>query len=184
MRYRSTSPIPLLLLALAAVPAVADEPAAPNVLVTFEVGEVRDGRDAPLKTYEMIVAADGHRVAMSTGARIPIPTTQFKVAEDGSVPAPVTSFTYQQVGFSATVMATLDDGGIRLRGSVDDSSLADLPAEHGRPFIQSMDQNLSVLLRPGVPLRINRVDESETRSFYISVRADRLDERGERVAAR
>ncbi len=172
-----------------AVPAVADEALESvnaNVLVTFLVGDVEKGKDIVQKTYEMVVTANGQRVEMSTGARVPIPTTSFKVSDDGTrVAAPVTSYTYQQVGFSADVRATINpDGSINLRGRVDDSSLTGEPAADGRPFIQSMSQHLSVTLNDGQPLRVNSVDEEGTRSFFIQVQADRLDHSGKRLSGK
>jgi len=178
----------LLATAVVALPAVAGEEPGPNtnVLITFNVGNVEGGKDVVLKTYEMVVNANGQSVEMSTGARIPIPTTSFRVSDDGAkVATPITSYTYQHVGFSAKVSANFnEDGSIQLRGRVEDSSLTGTPASDGRPFIQSMDQFISATLIDGRPLRINRVDESDTRSFFIRIRADRLDDEGARVAAR
>ena len=170
------------------LPVLAGDVPGPdtNVLITFSVGDVDGGKDVVLKTYEMIVNANGEPVEMSTGARIPIPTTSFRVSDDGTrVAAPVTSYTYQQIGFTARISAKFNENGsIRLRGRIEDSSLTGTPAADGRPFIQSMQQNISATLIDGKPLRISRVDESETRSFFIQVQAERLDESGERVAAR
>lgn len=181
---RSQRLLMLLLPALLLAAPLAAEEVPANILITFDVGNVEDGKDVVLKTYEMIVAADGEQVSMSTGSRIPIPTTSFKVTDDGSkVATPVNSYTYQQVGFLARVRALINhDGSIQLRGSVDDSSLAETPANEGRPFIQSMDQHLSATLTDGKPLRINRVDEAGTRSFFIQVRADRLEGAGQEMA--
>ena len=170
------------------LPALAGDLPGPdtNILITFNVGNVEGGKDIVLKTYEMIVTANGEPVEMSTGARVPIPVTSFKVSDDGTkVAIPIMSYTYQQIGFSATISAKFNENGtIRVRGRVDDSSLTGTPAADGRPFIQSMQQNISATLIDGKPLRINRVNESDTRSFFIEVQAERLDEAGERVAAR
>ena len=76
------------------------------------------------------------------------------------------------------------DGTITLRGRLDDSSLTDTPAADGRPFIQSMNQNVDITLRDGNPLRINSVDETGTRSFFIQVQAERLNETGQRLSER
>ena len=177
----------LLVVTVLTLPAVAGEPGPDtNVLITFNVGSVEDGKEVVLKTYEMVLNANGQPVEMSTGARVPIPTTSFKVSDDGTrVAAPVTSYTYQQIGFSATINAKFnEDGSIQVRGRVEDSSLTGTPAADGRPFIQSMQQNISATLIDGKPLRINRVDENDTRSFFIQIQAERLDETGERVAVK
>jgi len=152
-------------------------------VTSFEVGEA--GADKILKTYEMVLASDGNAVRMQTGARIPIPTTSFKVSDDGTkVAAPVTSYTYQHVGFSARIAATLNENGtIRLRGNIEDSTLTGSPTADGRPFIQSMDQNLALTLADGRPMRISRVDETGTRSLFIQIRADLLDDAGQRLSS-
>jgi len=185
MHTKKTWLIPLAALILT-VPVLAGDVPGPdtNVLITFHVGNTDGGRDVVLKTYEMVVSANGEPVQMSTGAKIPIPTTSFKVSDDGArVGAPMTSYTYQQIGFSARISAKFnEDGSIQVRGRVDDSSLTGTPAADGRPFIQSMEQHISATLTDGQPLRINRVDESDTRSFFIQVQAERLDGNGERVA--
>jgi len=178
----------LLATAVLTLPAVAGEVPGPstNILITFNVGSVENGKDVVLKTYEMVVNANGKPVEMSTGARVPIATTSFRVSDDGTrVATPITSYTYQHVGFSAKVNARfMEDGSIQLRGRIDDSSLTGTRGANGRPYIQSMDQHISATLIDGRPLRISRVDENDTRSFFIQVRADRLDDDGERVAAR
>ncbi len=185
MHVKKTGLILLTTLVLT-LPALAGDIPGPdtNVLITFNVGSVEGGKEVVLKTYEMIVNANGQSVEMSTGARVPIPTTSFKVSDDGTrVAAPITSYTYQQIGFSAKVNAKFNENGsIQVRGRIDDSSLTGTPAADGRPFIQSMQQNISVTLINGKPLRINRVDESDTRSFFVQITAERLDESGERVA--
>ena len=122
-----------------------------NVLVTLDVGSVENGKDVVLKTYEMVLNANGLAVEMATGARIPIPTTTFDTsnAAAGNV-VPVTSFTYQQVGFSANINVGFnEDGSIELRGRIEDSSLTETPAADGRPFIQSMEQSFSLTLLDG-----------------------------------
>ncbi len=97
---------------------------------------------------------------------------------------PVTSFTYQQVGFSANINVGFnEDGSIELRGRIEDSSLTETPAADGRPFIQSMEQSFSLTLLDGEPVKINRVDENDTHSFFIQVRAEKLDGGGKRIAA-
>ena len=114
MRLRTACSILVVALVLT-VPAVADENHAPvpdNVLITFHVGTVEKGKDIIQKTYEMVVIADGESVDMATGARIPSPTTSFNVSDDGTrVGVPMTSYTYQQVGFSARVRTVVNPDG-------------------------------------------------------------------------
>ena len=178
----------LLATAVLTLPALAGDVPGPdtNVLITFNVGNVEDGKDVVLKTYEMVVNANGEPVEMATGARIPIPTTTFNTSNTiGTNIVPITSYTYQQIGFSAKINAKFNENGsIQVRGRIEDSSLTGTPAADGQPFIQSMQQNISATLTDGKALRINRVDEIDTRSFFIQVQAERLDEAGERIAAK
>ncbi len=187
MHAKKVCPV-LVAAAVLALPVLAGEVPDPdtNVLVTFAVGNMENGKEVVLKTYEMLATANGEPVEMSTGARIPIPTTSFKVSEaTGKVASPITSYTYQQIGFTARITAKFtEDGKIRIGGRLEDSSLAGTPAADGRPFIQSMQQNISATLIDGKPLRLNRVDESDTRSFFIQIQAERLDDAGRKVATR
>ena len=140
------------------LPALAGDVPGPdtNVLITFNVGNVDGGKDVVLKTYEMIVNANGQPVEMSTGARIPIPTTTFNTSNTiGSSIIPITSYSYQQIGFSAKINAKFnEDGSIQVRGLLEDSSLTETPAADGLPFIQSIQQNISATLIDGRPFRM------------------------------
>ena len=147
----------------------------PNVLLTFEVGDYVDGQPNVLKTYTMLVEADGKRARMMTGARVPIPTTQFQTSQGTDSTTPVTSFTYQNVGFTAEVFASIDeDGAIALRGHVEDSSLMPTLVEAAQPQIQSMAHALSVSLEDDQPQLIVGVQEVGTRSQFIRVRASKM----------
>ena len=153
----------------------------PNVLITFTVGRIDSGGDVPLKSYSLLTSGNGERTEMMTGARVPIPVTR-ATADPAN---PVTSFNYQNVGFTAVVEArVLSSGKIKLAGSIEDSSLA--PAAHsgGGPIIQTLQQQLTAILDDGTPLRINSVEETDTRSLYIEIKADVLGRAAPRVAKR
>ena len=152
-----------------------------NVLITFTVGRIDSGHDVPLKSYSLLAAGNGEKAEMMTGARVPIPVTR-ATADPAK---PVTSFTYQNVGFTAVVEAlVLPSGKIKLAGSIEDSSLAQPTHSGGGPIIQTLQQQLTAILDDGMPLRINSVEETETRSLYIEMKADVLDRAAPRVAKR
>lgn len=171
MRSGTKAAVAVLVLALSA-PALAPLAGAgepPNILVSFTVGRLDDGAKVPEKSYEMLIVA-GDRAEMMTGARVPIPTTSFQ-ARDGGEAVPMTSYTYQRVGFSATVKAIVLDGErISIAGQIEDSSIISSSAD--RPIIQTLNQEFKFVLRDGQPVQINKVDERETRSLYVDVRAD------------
>lgn len=166
----------LVLISMASVlgPAVTAEenvaaPDVPNVLITFTVGRIEAGGDVPVKSYSLLAAGDGSQAEMMTGARVPIPVSR----GGGDADHPVTSFSYQNVGFTASVEAhVLPDGKIKLAGNIEDSSLSE-PNRPGGPIIQTLDQRLVAVLSDGVPLRINSIEEADTRSLYIEIKADR-----------
>jgi hypothetical protein len=174
---------PLLVLCLALVfasPALSETPSEEpdNLRVTFTVGRLDGGRAVPLKSYELLVADGGEPARFTTGARVPIPATAFNTAGKDGEAVPVTSFTYQNVGFQATVEAQRrDDGRIRLHGAVEDSSLG-TPVQ-GRPVILTLNQRIDAVLDPGVTLRLNRIEEAHTegstRTFYLEVRAEPVE---------
>ncbi len=106
-----------------------------------------------------------------TGARVPIPVSR----GGGDPDHPVASFSYQNVGFTASVEAHVLPGGkIMLAGNIEDSSLSE-PGRPGGPIIQTLDQRLVAVLDDGAPLRINSIEETGTRSLYIEIKADRLE---------
>ena len=108
-----------------------------------------------------------------------IPVTRLNSAEGGGK---ITSFNYQNIGFTAKIEAkVLDNGQIRLAGQIEDSSLG-ATGKDGRPIIQTLQQRILATLQDGVPLRINRVEEQGTRSLYIQVQAEVLEPSGKRVA--
>lgn len=149
----------------------------PNVLITFTVGRIDAGGNVPLKSYQLLAPGNGERVEMMTGARVPIPVDRATAEQ------PATSFSYQNVGFTAAVEAlVLPDGKIQLAGNIEDSSLAGPVPSGGGPIIQTLDQRVVAVLDDGVPLRINSVEETETRSLYIEIEADTQDETGRRKA--
>ena len=96
---------------------------ASNVLVKITLAKQEDGGQKVQKSYEMVCPGDGERSEIGSGYRIPIPTTTFNTSNAaGSSIVPVTSFTYQNVGFSATFRArVLNDGRVSLIGSVEES---------------------------------------------------------------
>jgi hypothetical protein len=110
---------------------------------------------------------------LNAGRLVPIPTTTFNTSNvAGSSIVPVTSFTYQSVGFAAKLTASDGgDGHIRLEGELEDSRVAQV-GEH--PVIDSMSQMLAANLEPGETLIVNRVLGPGDKAVSIEVVATRV----------
>ena len=165
---------PLLALAIAlpfSGSTVSAEPEAAgpkNVVLTFTLGRTAEAKEVVQKTYDVEVPAQG-QARMSTGSRLPLPAV---VANDGEEGRPVTSFTYQNVGFTAELETReLADGGIALAGLIEDSSVSG-PSGAQPPIIQSFSQRIDATLELGKPVRLCRIEEAGVGSLYVDVVAN------------
>ena len=96
----------------------------------------------------------------------------------GAALVPVTSFVYQNVGFTATVRASLlPDRKIWVEGQVEDSSSASAPAAETShsPVIAIFQQEIDAVLDEGRPLIVGRVDDASGRTLYMEVGARLLE---------
>ncbi|MCU0229963.1 MAG: hypothetical protein MUC67_01155 [Acidobacteria bacterium] len=172
-------PVSLLtLLALAALPAVAEAAAptvAENIQLTIGVATERDGKVEQSRTFTLI-CRDGERSDLTVGNRIPIPATTVDAsAEKGS--APITSYAYQHVGFVAGLRCKREqDGRIAVEGSYEDSSLRPPgPGAPDQPIITTFNQKIDVVLRPGKPLTVARFSDAKGFSTTLTIEAKPLD---------
>ena len=173
----------LLALSLAggAAPLRAAEPAAGtgrNVRVTIGFGDVEQRPGAVKRTYRMLVRDGGPRTRMLMGWRTPIPTT--RAAAESSSDAPVTSYTYQNVGMTAQIEAHVLEGGaialdvvIELSGPR--ASLPGLEAAPNMPIIGTFQQELSVVLQEDKPLRVAEVPDPEGGTLYFELTASAVE---------
>ena len=143
---------------------------APHI-ITLHTGKIVDGQKAAPKTYRL-AASDTARVVV--GRRVPFLTSTFRAQESGSV-VPLSSYTYQNVGFSAEFrLREVQDGQIHLTGAIEDSSLVqrdpDDPASP--PIIETVNHQLSVVLTVGEPLESIVIENPDGESFYMDIGID------------
>jgi hypothetical protein len=106
---------------------------------------------------------------------VPIPTTTFNTSNSsGGAIVPVTSFTYQTVGFQAQMelaAETTEDGRMLLRGQIEDSRLARMATNVNQPEVATVQQKVDVYVRPGTPVVVHR-SVSHDSSVEIEVTAE------------
>lgn len=157
----------LAILVLTTLPAVAQQnpPAEENIEVRITVRSPASSE--AIREYSMILSPN---VAsrLHAGRKIPIPTTTFNTSQTvGSSIVPVTSFTYQNIGFAARLTASRGTGDvIRLEGEIEDSRVVE-EGEH--PVIESISQFLAANLEPGAPLVVNRIGGARDAAVSIEV---------------
>lgn len=164
----------LVVLALSVTAPLADAAgesgARFNVLVTITSGKFQGLEKIPVRTYH-VLAENGQRTELLDGQRVPIPVTTFKA--DVQPIVPMTSYTYQNVGFSATLWARdAGAGRVQLDGVLEDSRIV---AEAAQPVIQTRSRKFQALLQDGVPTEILRVQTADTEDGYIDVTAEIVD---------
>jgi hypothetical protein len=163
----------------AAAPAPGDGEVPPNVRISIELGRIAAGGKTSATSYQIVVAANGEAAEMESNSRVPIPTTVFNTSKaDGDKIVPVTSFTYQNVGFTARLRVSVDPGSrLLVSGKVDSSFILDGqtggdPAQP--PRIESLSQELNLLLHDGKPLRVTTIGDGGTGSLYMEIKAELL----------
>lgn len=140
-----------------------------DVRVTITVGEIQGDRPVPLRSYSLVAAASKYGTELFSGSRVPIATTTFQATTPPREVVPMTSYAYQNVGFTADVrVVNVSDGKVRVEARIEDSTLASLSAV--RPSVTTMHQDFRVTLDDGVPLEVARAGAS-----YMTVEARILD---------
>jgi len=156
----------------------ARAPAGRNVQVTITIGDVEEGAGVVVRKYRMLARDGAPRARMLMGWRTPIPTA--RAAADGSADAPVTTYVYQNVGLTAQVETRVLEGGhIALDGVIELSAvraiLPGLEVPANMPIIGTFQQELSVVLDAGKPLRVAEVPDPEGGTLYLELTASVLD---------
>lgn len=167
-----------LLVAPVGVAWAAEEQAeaAPNIRITLTTGKV--GADSEQKTYNLVMRDDGPPARLLMGWRMPIPTTQsVGEAADGEQEV---SFVYQNVGMSAHLETRrLAADRILVRGMIEISGKRGGPAagpDHGNPpVIGTFQQDLSVVVRDGEPLRVAEVPDPEGGTRFLDLQAEVME---------
>jgi hypothetical protein len=176
-----TRPVSLVAALLVAVFVTATTAAAQsdlsyNVRLTFTAGTLDGAKKAdkiPAKSLSLVVTSGGPPATLLTGSRVPIPTTELHSTDETVVP--VTSYTYQNIGFSAEVEALiLPNGWIQVRANVEDSWI-EPGTEDEQPVVETRHQQIGVVLQDGAALEIARSTDEDDRIRWVEVKADILD---------
>jgi len=186
MSSRTGLPLLLVLTSLLtiAMPAHAQGEAKPgaqkvgrNIEITITVGNPTWKDASRTHTYRMLVREDAPRARMLMGWRTPIPTA--RAASDKSGDAPVTTYVYQNVGMTAQMEARmLEPGWFLLEGTVELSGARALPGVElppDMPAIGTFQQEISVRVQEGKPLRVAEVPDPDGGTLYLQIEASLQD---------
>jgi hypothetical protein len=146
-----TRPLFLVLGLLAAgrVPCLAAElsvalPGWARLVVT-----VTEGEPSETRRFELPVRLDGSTASLHDGGTVALPNATFDATAAGGT-QPVTSYTYQNVGFQLSVRVTPgEDGSLDLVGQAQSSRLATGQADGAPPTLQRVEQTFAVRVKRG-----------------------------------
>lgn len=169
----ATAVATVAIIAGAAPGAAADEGGGPGetgVRIVVRRGEIENGSRSNVRSVEMLALDGSSPTAVQTGWRVPIPTRR----GEGEVPVQ-----YQHVGLSVSLRAeVLGNDRIRLRGSIEDSTIDDrvaLDAGSGTPTLRTFTQQLSAVVSNGEPTEVGSVVVADGASVFVEVEAEILD---------
>lgn len=173
-----TSPLAVVVMTVAAVATAAPVAGADEAGVSGEAGvrivvrrgEIENGSRSSVRAIEM-VALDGRGpTSVQTGWRVPISTRR----DDAEAPVQ-----YQNVGLSVSMRAEVLEGNrIRLRGSIEDSTIDDrvaLAAGDGTPTLRTFNEQLNAIVTAGEPTEVGSVVVAGGASVFVEVVAEILD---------
>jgi hypothetical protein len=120
-----------------------------NILLTFRISRLADGKVEKVKTYELMVADGQQGSRLLSGSRMPFPAAE----GEGNVQ----QFVYHNVGFTTSVEAEIiGEKRILLRADLEDSRVRE--GEPGEPpIVETRQLSVNVVLTDGVPLALTRV---------------------------
>lgn len=179
MRPSARLALALCVPVIALAPAAAGDspPAAEPVRVTIEIGKIEKGNKTSATSYELVGFAGGQRLQLTSGLRVPIPSGAPSETKDGVAPA--VSFTYQNVGVSATLeVDRFLAQQFRVTGKIDASVLRtpeQQVAAGAPPVIGTLSYDFDILARPGKTVRAVMADEPPVGQVYVDVKLDLLD---------
>ena len=128
-----------------------------NYRITYTISEMDGARKVSSQNYSLVVFP-GQESTLKQGSRVPVPTGALN---DKNA---VTQFSYIDVGmnFSASIDETVD--GIRLRTSVEQSSVAEgKPGEPSlAPVVRQATYRGTSFLAPGKPLQLGSLDLADS----------------------
>ncbi|MCI0656417.1 MAG: hypothetical protein L0170_05030, partial [Acidobacteria bacterium] len=142
----------------------------PSVIINF----LRTDADAKVLAKPQLRVSEGEKASVKIGDRIPIPTTTFNTATTGgSVFAPITSFTYQNVGINIDVEPRVHHNKeITLKLKVELSNVAGVVSAGGgvsQPIIGTREIETQIRLKDGETNLLAGLIREEERSTLSSV---------------
>ena len=104
-----------------------------------------------------VVANDNDKTTLRMGVEVPIPSTVFAPAKEGTTSAPMTSYNYRSVGTNIDCSArTVEAGVFKLNLAVEDSSVflaekdaARVTNQVSAPSVRRFTSTFNVLLKDG-----------------------------------
>ncbi|MDX1389135.1 MAG: hypothetical protein R3344_08090 [Acidobacteriota bacterium] len=165
------------LLASVAIAGEADREdlAGANVVVTIRMGTIEDANKTTLSTSRVVAVHGGGEVELMSGLRVPIAVTSFQASTppSGEI-VPMTSYTYQNVGFTAQIRVWVrDDGRIDLRAEIEQSNVVG-GGDPASPWIETDHQKVRAVLTENTPLEIMRIEDVDGRTTFYEIEADVL----------
>jgi len=161
--------VALLLISAPVSRAQAEEAAEEgraNIMVTFRIGKLEDGKRVQVKSYDLVVADGVQGSRLLSGARMPFPA--------GEGEGEIQAFVYQNIGFVTSIEARIiGKNRILLRGELEDSRIRE--GEEGEPpVVETRQLSVNVVLSDGVPLALTRVEGASDHPGYAEVEASIL----------
>lgn len=170
----------LALIALIALPLSAGEepPADPedsNLLFTLTIADVETGGSATRRSARVLSLA-GTRSNLSTGWKVSIPTATVKAGGASDTARPVTSFSYHDVGLSASLEGQIvGKRRVLVRGRIEVSAVVPLgpavPGEPVAPKVANFTHNFNVLLGDRADAVLAEVPRPEGGSMTLTLSA-------------
>jgi hypothetical protein len=166
----------LLLGGLATMAAEGHDRSPDNVLVTIRAGHVEGGKKTVDQTYTMVTSPGGQRVRFMKGMRLPIAVTRFQASTPPNREiVPMTSYTYQDIGFIAEVETRIDtrpgeSPRILIFAEIERSSVAG-QTEDGSPTIATEHQSVRTVVPDGSSVEVLRIEEAEGKTVYYEIEA-------------
>jgi hypothetical protein len=180
LRYRralSVLVVSALLVGGAATMAAESKDRSPdNVLVTIRAGHIEGGKKTVDQTYTMVTSPGGQRVRFMKGMRLPIAVTRFQASTPPNREiVPMTSYTYQDIGFIAEVETKIEtrpgeSPRIHLAAEIERSKVVDHPA-NGSPTIATEHQSVRTVVLDGSSLEVLRIEEAGGKTVYYEIEA-------------
>ena len=157
---------------VAASALAGDDAEQANISVRFRVD--RPGGDT-VRSYEVLVVA-GSETEFEATSRVPIPTRSWQAADKKGEKVPLTSFSFANAGFQASLGARLLDGGrIRVHGQVKDTRpVAEHPSGPEPPPPAKFDtftHEFDALLHDGVAVALLRFDDPLAGRAVLTIEA-------------